>query len=94
MAKLRQIHPKVAAGTLAAYASTIVITELNRRGITSDGNEAAAIVGILTIFAGYCMPANGADVPVPVPVPAPPPVAARPAAVPPQATAVVQQPSA
>lgn len=64
-----QFHPKVSASMFAGFVTTIVITELNRRGITIDGNEAAAVTGLLTIAAGFFMPSNGADNPSPPQVP-------------------------
>lgn len=62
-------HPKVSAGMFAGFVTTVVITELNRRGITVDGNEAAAITGLLTIAAGYFMPSGDADTPPPAQTP-------------------------
>jgi len=53
---MKAIHPKVSAATFAAFLTTVIITECNRRGYTIDGNEGAALTGLTAICAGFAMP--------------------------------------
>jgi hypothetical protein len=57
------IHPKTSAAMFAGFLSTIVITELNRRGYIVDGNEGAAITGLLMVLASYSMPSSAKNEP-------------------------------
>ena len=50
------LHPKVAAGTLAGAVVGIIIAELARYGITIAPDEASNITVILSFLAGYITP--------------------------------------
>jgi hypothetical protein len=54
------LHPKVAAGTLAAALTGILISELSRRGISIGAGEAANITTIIAFVAGYFTPQGAA----------------------------------
>ncbi len=51
-------HPKFTAGALGSALSLIVITELNRRGITIDGNEGSAITMLMSGLFAYFVPSE------------------------------------
>jgi hypothetical protein len=50
------LHSKVAAGTLAGALTTIIISELARRGIAISPEESAGITVILSSLAGWLTP--------------------------------------
>ncbi len=74
------IHPKVSAGVVAGALTGLILSELNRRGIPIQPDEAADMTVLISALAGYFMPsgdagANGNGAP-PVAAPLPPPVLA------------------
>ena len=52
------LHPKMTAGSLAGALSLVLVTELNRRGITISPEEASSITVILSGLASYFMPGD------------------------------------
>jgi hypothetical protein len=57
------LHPKVTAGALAGALTVIITAEAARRGYTIDGTEGASITVVLSLIAGYFVPAD--DMPAP-----------------------------
>ena len=57
------LHPKVTSGVVAGALTTILMSELNRRGITISGAEGSAITVLLSFVAGYLT--DSGDVPAP-----------------------------
>lgn len=55
-----KFHPKMTASVFGGALATIVITELNRRGITIDGSEGASIAVVIGGVCGYFMPETDA----------------------------------
>ncbi len=54
-------HTKVTASALAGAVTLILVTELNRRGITIDGNEGASITLLMMAFFGWLAPSLPSD---------------------------------
>ena len=54
-------HTKFTAGAIGSAISLIVITELNRRGITIDGNEGAAITALASGILAWLAPSLPSD---------------------------------
>ena len=72
--KLAAFHPKMTAGVFGGAIATIVIAELNRRGVTIDGTEGASIAVVIAGVCGYFMPNDDAQTPS-VPISTNPPTA-------------------
>lgn len=68
---MAQIHPKVSASVVAGALTGLILSELNRRGITIAPDEAADITVLLSALAAYWMPSGDGQVVNPPPAPAP-----------------------
>lgn len=69
------LHPKVSAAVVAGALTSMIVSELNRRGVTIAADEASALTVLLSFVAGWFVPngdngANGAAPPVPPTLPA------------------------
>ena len=67
MLTVTQLHPKVAASTLAGAVAVVgewVVTTTTH--ITIPGSVDAAIIFVLTFLAGYIVPSGSADNPTDV----------------------------